>query len=153
VKPLPVPALHTAWREEWAKTFPEQVCPTWGPREFGKAQRLAQRLAKDYHRAPKVREMIREVVRRWRWIGAKSFPWMKDKPYPPYPNIGFVLKFWTEMETALGQWRQERTATDADGYLLHPEEVFKPLPFTSWEDHPVTRAEERNRQLAARMPK
>lgn len=152
--PLPVPALHSAWKEEWAKTFHDRPCPTWGPREFGIAKNLVERLAKDYHRAPDVQEKIREVVRRWRWIGAQQFPWMKDKPPPAYPDIGFVQKYWAAMEIALGQWRKERMATDGDGYPLHPEEVFKPLPFTRYEDHPVTKMEERNILLAAgRLPR
>lgn len=149
-KRLPVQELERTFREEWAKTIRDKACPHWGPREYGIAKQLSKRIAKDHMTPETGRRKIGTAVRKWRWIGERQFPWMQARPFPHEPDIGFLLRFWVQIKLALDEWERGPTgknAKDGEGFALHPEEILKTPPFIPWEEHPVTKMEERNRRL------
>jgi hypothetical protein len=134
---FPIPELEKTWREAWAQTYDKKYCPQWGPREFGIAKKLAQRLAREGFRTSEVKRLVEFAIRNWRWVVQTQFQWMKNPPPPQYPTIGFLAHFLYEFITARYQWEDEaqKPVYDEEGYMVLPDLTpgeLSPLP--SWDE-------------------
>lgn len=129
--------MEKTWREAWAQTYDKKYCPQWGPREFGIAKKLAQRLAREGFRTSEVKRLVEFAIRNWRWVVQTQFQWMKNPPPPQYPTIGFLAHFLYEFITARYQWEDEaqKPVYDEEGYMVLPDLTpgeLSPLP--SWDE-------------------
>lgn len=144
LKSLPIPVFKEVWEAEWRKAYPTACCPGWGPREYGIAKGIADRLAQEFYSTTRVKALIEDLIANWSALCASQFGWMKDKPPPAHPELGFIQRFLSMLEGSVAhiqvtRKKAPRRAFDEEGWAVYDTEYYAQFKdgFGEWDGEPV----------------
>jgi hypothetical protein len=125
----PLGRIHTVWREEFRKAFPDSPM-AWGGKQFGQAKHIL-----DLYEIGQVENAIAYLLHNWKAIRARMF---KDKG-DVVPSVGTLLSFHDSLVPNAALWVKHRDVLDR--YASYDPNPDVDRPEALWQEYAAARKE------------